>query len=132
MATLSQRIQHIMLKMHQYHIQIIYKPGSQIFIADLLSRQNHKEGKDKPIEDMNIWVDTIQATTDLPECISILEVQQASLQDDHLQLLQSYISAGWPETRNKLPKELKPCWAYRDELAVRNGIILKGKHIIVP
>ena len=83
-----------MLKIHQYHIQIIYKPGPQIFIADWLSRQNHKEGKDRPIQDVDIWVDAIQAITDLPECISIPEMQKASLQDDHLQLLQSYITAG--------------------------------------
>ena len=54
------------------------------------------------------------------------------MQDNHLQLLQSYIIAGWPETRDKLPKELKPYWAYRDELAVIDSIILKGKCIIVP
>ena len=113
MATLSQGIQHIMLKIHQYCIQIIYKPGAQIFIADWLSRQNHKEGKDKPVQDMDIWVDAIQAMIDLPECVSIPKVQQASAQDDHLQQLQSYIIAGWPETRDKLPKELKPYWAYK-------------------
>ena len=83
-----------MLKIQQYHIQIIYKPGPQIFIADWLSRQNQKEGKDRPIQDMDIWVDTIQAMTDLPKCISIPEMQQASLQNDDLQLPQRYIIAG--------------------------------------
>ena len=131
-ATLSQPIQRIMLKIYQYHLQIIYKPGPQIFIADWLSRQNHKEGKDRPIQDIGLWVNAIQAITDLPKCISIPEMQQASSQDDHLQLLQRYIIAGWPDTRDKLSKELKPYWAYRDELAVTDGIIIKGKHIIVP
>ena len=46
-ATLSQCIQHILLKIHQYRVQIIYKPGPKIFIADWLSRHNHMEGKDK-------------------------------------------------------------------------------------
>ena len=45
-ATLSQQIQHILLKIHQCRVQIIYKPGSDIFIADWLSRHNHTEGKD--------------------------------------------------------------------------------------
>ena len=34
MATLSQCIQCILLKVHQYRVQIIYKPGPEIFIAD--------------------------------------------------------------------------------------------------
>ena len=37
MAMLPQCIQHILLKIHQYRVQIIYKPGSKIFIADWLS-----------------------------------------------------------------------------------------------
>ena len=35
-ATLSQCMQHILLKFHQYRVQIIYKPGPEIFIADWL------------------------------------------------------------------------------------------------
>ena len=53
-ATLLQCIQCILLKIHQYRVQIIYKPGPEIFIADWLSRNNHMEGKDKPIKDMDI------------------------------------------------------------------------------
>ena len=48
-ATLSQCIQCILLKIHQYRVQILYKPGPEIFIADWLSQHNHKEGKDEPI-----------------------------------------------------------------------------------
>ena len=53
-ATLSQCIKHILLKIHQYRVKILYKPGPEIFIADWLSWHNHMEGKDKPIKDMDI------------------------------------------------------------------------------
>ena len=33
-VTLSQCMQHILLKNHQYRVQILYKPGPEIFIAD--------------------------------------------------------------------------------------------------
>ena len=49
MAVLSQSIWHILLKIHQYRIQILYKPGSEIFITDWLSQHNYKEDKDEPI-----------------------------------------------------------------------------------
>ena len=52
----------------------MYKPGPDIFIADWLSRHNHVEGKDKLIEDMDIKVDAIQSTTDMPVCVSIEEI----------------------------------------------------------
>ena len=123
-ATLSQCIQHILLKVHQYRVQIIYKPGPDIFIADWLSRHNHIEGKDKPIKDMDIWVDTIQCATDILECVSVVEIQQESTQDDHLQKLKkNLIIAGWPDTKDMLHADLKAYWSYRDELAVIDGVI---------
>ena len=48
MATLSQCIQCILLKIYQYRVQIIYKPVPKIFIADWLSWHNHKEGNRHP------------------------------------------------------------------------------------
>ena len=75
-ATLSQRIQHILLKIHQYRVLVIYKPGPDIFIADWLSRHNHEEGKDQPIKGMELQVDVIQTTTDMPECLSVTDLQK--------------------------------------------------------
>ena len=37
MAMLSQCMQQILLKIHQYRVQILNKPGPEIFIADWLS-----------------------------------------------------------------------------------------------
>ena len=131
-ATLSQHIQCILLKIHQYRVQIIYKPGPEIFIADWLSRHNHVEGKDKPIKDMDIQVDAIQNTTDLLECISMAEIQQASSQDDHLQQLKSFIIAGWPDTKEELHTDLRPYLSFKEELAVIDGVIRKGRCIVIP
>ena len=131
-ATLSQHIQCILLKFHQYRVQIIYKTGPEIFIADWLSRHNHAEGKDKAIKYMDVWVGAIQNATDMLECLSMAEIQQASSQDDHLQQLKSLITAGWPDSRDELHVDLRPYWSYRDELVVIDGIIPKGRHIIMP
>ena len=131
-ATLSQCIQHILLNIHQYRVQIIYKPGPNIFIADWLSQHNHIEGKDKPIKDMDIRIDAIQSATCILECMSMSQIQQASTQDEHLQCLKSFIITGWSSTKDELHTDLKPYWSYRDELAVIDGIVLKGRHIVIP
>ena len=130
-AILSQCIQCILLKIHQYRVQIIYKPGPEIFIADWLSRHNHTEGKDKPIKGMEVQVDTIQATMDMPECVSMAEIQQTSSLNNHLQQLKGIIILGWPDSRDELHMDLQPYWSYRDKLAVIDGVILKGKCIII-
>ena len=130
-ATLSQCIQCILLKIHQCRVQIIYKPGPEIFISDWPLRHNHTEAKDKPINGMDIQVDTIQTATDMPECISIAEIQHASSLDNHLQQLKGIIITGWRDSRDEPHVDLQPYWSYRDELAVIDGIILRGKCIIM-
>ena len=131
-SMLLQCIQCKLLKIHQYMVQIIYKPGPEIFIADWLSWHNHVEGKDKPIKDMDIRIDAIQSATDIPECVSMSQIQQASTQDDHLQCLKSFIITGWCSMKDELHADLKPYRLYRDELAVIDRIVLKGRHIVIP
>ena len=81
---------------------------------------------------MDIQVDAIQSATDILECVSVVEIQQASTQDNHLQKLKNLIIAGWPDTKGMLQMDLKAYWSYVDELAVIDGVILKGRHVIIP
>ena len=76
-------------------------------------------------------MDAIQTAMDMPECISMAEIQQASSQDNHLQQLKGIIITGWPDSRDELHADLQPYWSYLDELAVIDGIILKGRCIIM-
>ena len=51
-ATLSQRLQSMLLRIHQYRVRIIYKPVLDLFMADWLSRHKHSENKDEEITGM--------------------------------------------------------------------------------
>ena len=46
MATQPQWLQHRLVRIHQFRLCIVYKPGHYLNIADCLSRQNHTENKD--------------------------------------------------------------------------------------
>ena len=58
-ATLSQRLQKIFLRIHQYRVKLVYKPGPDLFIADGLSRQNHTEDKNEEIAGMQVNVNSV-------------------------------------------------------------------------
>ena len=132
MAILSQHIQQTLLKINQYRVQILYKPGPKTFIADWLSSHNHEENKDESIKGMDIKVDAIQSMTNVPECMSILQIQQAIVQDEHLQHLKNIIISHWPAKRDQLHINIRPYWPFRDDLAVIDGIVMKERHIIIP
>ena len=131
-ATLSQQIQYILLRIHQYWVRILYKLGLEIFIADWLSQHNHMENKDEAIQGMDVKVDAVQTSTNVPECMSIQKMQCTTAQDEHLQWLKGYINAGWPESKDHLHQDIRASWPFKDDMAVINGVILRGRHIIIP
>ena len=45
----------------------MYMPGPDLFIAYWLSRQNHKKNKDTEIPHMQVNIDAIQMTTNIPQ-----------------------------------------------------------------
>ena len=81
---------------------------------------------------MHLTSDAIQSMTDIPECMSISQIQQATAQDEHLQCLKNIIVTGWPNTKDHLHIDTRPYWSYKDDLAVIDGIVMKGRHIIIP
>ena len=81
---------------------------------------------------MDIRIDAIQCMTDILECISISQIQQASAQDKHLQHLKNIIITGWLNTKDELHGDLRPYWSFRDDLAVLGGVVMKGRHVIIP
>ena len=106
-----------------------YKPGPDLFIADLLSRQNHN--KYAEILGMEPNINAIQTTTNIPDCMTIQELQQATSQDEHLQLHQEHIR-GRPEYRDQIPHSMRGYWTFYDDMIVIDWVILKGRHVGIP
>ena len=90
-ATILQRLQQILLRIHHYRVMIIHKPGLDLFMADWLSRQNHNENKYKEIADVQISINAILSTTNILECMTMHELQEATSQDQHLLCLMEYV-----------------------------------------
>ena len=59
------------------------------------------------------------------------EIRYAAVHDDHIDVLSTYVMYGWPSTRAEVIKEVQPYWSFRDELAVIDGITMKGIKIIM-
>ena len=51
------------------------------------------ENKDEEIHGMDVRVDAIQTSMNVPECMSMQQIQQATAQDEHLQC---------PESKNQV------------------------------
>ena len=59
----------------------------------------------------------------------IHELQQTTLQDEHLQCLTEHIIKGWPENSDQIPQDMRTYWTLFDDMAVTDTVILKGRHM---
>ena len=75
-------------------MHILYTPGPDLYIADLLSCHNHTESKNQEIAGMNINMHTLSMAIDVPVCTSVDDIRNATSTDTELQMLQTYIMRG--------------------------------------
>ena len=73
-VSLSQRQWRMLLCIHQHSIRILYKPGTQLFMADLLSKVNHETIRDKEILGKDITVNPTHLCMDIPNCMTAEEI----------------------------------------------------------
>ncbi|XP_046558199.1 uncharacterized protein LOC124267324 [Haliotis rubra] len=119
------RLQRMLLKLQQYSIDLVYKRGKDLIIADTLSRAY--------LEDTSNNEEEFEVLTVLPMTEQRTEqLQRETAEDQLMQLLSRYIYYGWPEYRKDVHPDAKPYHSFRDELAEYSGIIYKGEKIVVP
>ena len=105
----------------------MYRKGSQLFIADTLSRAQLSESLPADIyEDYEVL--TVQPVASH----KMAELQRETALDPVMVSLSSVILHGWPESENDVPEDLKSFFNVRDQLATRDGVIYKGEKVVVP
>lgn len=62
---------------------------------------------------------------------SLEQLREETSKDTTLNTLHKVIVNGWPADRTDIPKSLRPCWNYGNELSVKNGIY-KGAKVMLP
>ncbi len=125
--TAPARLQSMMLRLQCYDITLVYKKGKHMYLADTLSRAPNTQVPP-------------DAENDTFEVISISYISTARLEElrkqtadnEVLQALSTVIQLGWPNKEHSLCSAVRPYFPYRDELAVEDGIVLKGRKTVIP
>lgn len=125
------RIQRMRLATQKYDIEVKYKPGKELLLADALSRKflkNEKENFDFEIEQ---HVHTL--INNFPISIEKKELfQKETENDDEMQTLIKYINEGWPKDKKNICGIVKPYYGIANELSIIDGLIFKSDKLVVP
>lgn len=121
------RLQKMLLKLQRYDINVVYKRGAELYIADTLSRSF------QPETSANLGNDDYEVM--LVDSVLITNPAQQTLKketntDPEMIELKSHIKKGWPNYNRDLRPSMKSYFNYRDELCIIDDIILKGDRVV--
>ena len=124
------RLQRMLLRLQKYSLHVLYKKGTEMYLADTLSRA---------------YLPEVNACDLIPELEDIdhkkylavseerwQQINHASADDPVLQQLRVTIRRGWPESKSDLPEILYPYYDHRDTLTVQDELVFKGQQLVVP
>ena len=112
-----------------FHLQ--FRPGSEIPIADALSRLHSLDIDEKLATEIDVYVH--QISRHLPVIDEkILRIHEETSKDRQLRILAKTIHEGWPKSRKTCWSEARPFWNIQHKLSTNKGIIFKGKRLVIP
>lgn len=121
------RIQRMMLKVQKYDLDLRYKAGKELYVADTLSRAADKVIQDEKDQFEVFFIENLPITD-----AKIQKILDELPWDVELMTLKQTILSGWPSERSKCDISLLNYWNFREELTVQDGLIMKNKRIIIP
>ena len=130
LSSAPKRLQRMLLRLQKYTLDVKFKKGEHMYLADTLSRAYIPEVK---VCDFVHELEELDHRESLP--VSQERWQQlnhASENDYVCQQLRATIQNGWPETKAEVPECVLPYYDSRDELTVQGNLIFKGQLLVVP
>ena len=103
LAAAPKRLQRLLIRLKQYDVDIYYKPGKEMYLADTLSRAYLKNNERSPVE---AETESVHMMDELPISKKTHElIKNATQEDEGMQIVKTFILTGWPDVKHKLPAE---------------------------
>ena len=125
LAATPMRLQRMLLRLQKYNLQVKYKKGKEMLLADTLSRTYLPEVNatefTREVEDIDhhVW---LPVTED-----SWQQLRNAAADNPVQQKLPDIIRIGWPENRALVSECVRPYFDVRDELTIQNELVFQGQ-----
>ena len=124
------RLQRMLLRLQRYNLDVRYKRGPLMYIADTLSRAYLPETlPSEEVKSLEL-LDHIENLRVSPSRIA--QIEQESTRDPVCIDLRRVILQGWPTDINEWDPVLRPFFQFRSELIVQGKLIFRGSRLFVP
>lgn len=118
------------MRLQKYSLEVKYKSGKEMHIADALSRKFLRDHCEKLLDD-ELEVNCVSHHLPVSD-EKLQEFKEATKYDNELKLVAKPIEKCWPDNQRQIPEKIKQYWTFREELSYEDGIIFKGSRLVVP
>ena len=103
-ALAPKRLQRMLLRLQRYSFELVYRKGSEMYIADTLSRLKHNTVSQSGFEKNIETIFNIENHTDSDNVTAgqLQELKEATSQDETLTAVSRYIQNGWPSEKRDI------------------------------
>ena len=110
----------MLLRILDYKLDVMYLPGSKMYLSDALSRliSHNDNSKAKSIPGLEITVHDVQVFTEISP-LSIEKIKHVTENDPDL-------------NRSDCVESVQGYFCFREELSIVNGLIVKGHRVVIP
>ena len=139
------RLQRMLLRLQKFDVEVTYKKGTELYIADTLSRaylpmtgcESQGDSEDVMLTDIRSPTEIEAEQIDMAQFLPIRdetlqEIKLSSESDADLTALTTLLTQGWPDSKTKVPIQLHGYYTFREELTAQNGLVYKGERVVVP
>ena len=128
LANAPKRLQCMMMRLQKHDVNLIYVPGKNLLLADTLSWAYRLTTDGRRDDFERVHALQYMAMTD-----SRLEaIRVATEADQVMRALKQIILKGWHDERIHAPHLVQIYFAFRDKLALHDGIVFRGERVVVP
>lgn len=126
------RIARMMLGLQKYQLEVTWKPGKEMYVADALSR-NYIDDEDEELDSKEYDIEVNALVKNLPvSAAKYAEFQTETGKDPEAKKLKEVLLKGWPTYHKDLHHSLKPFWTDRSDFFLNDGIIYKSQRLYIP
>ena len=129
------RLQRMLVALQPYRhlLTVKFKPGSDIPVADALSRLHpDSDGNLSELQDeIELHVHAIAISLPVSDQ-KMAAIAAETQKDETMAELKRLILHGWPKEKRQCKAIVEDYWNFRDELSVVGNIIVKGERIVIP
>ncbi|PFX13898.1 Retrovirus-related Pol polyprotein [Stylophora pistillata] len=123
------RLQDIIMQYQRYGFHFAFVKGTDLLIADTLSRAHQNNSRNDQddrarIMNVNVFGDILDKRLD--------EIRDMTSCDSSLQAVMKLVLEGWPADKRQTPVCALPYFNMQDCLSVVDGILVKGKVVVIP